>query len=386
MNLNDYFDSINLNFEYKDYISSKEQLYSYCSINTSENKIKNIENFDIAIIGVVNNFKNDTEQSIKGLLKIREYFYSLSSFSKHVKIYDLGNLKQGKTANDHSVGLRDVLVELISLNIIPIIIGSSEDIVYPNYLAYQMLDQKINIVSIDSKINITENSEREYRSPLWKIILENNESLFSFSNIGYQTHFVNSKITKYLSDQLHFFYRLGNIRSKIRDVEPIFRDADIIGLNISSVRQSDAFGQENPSPNGYFGEEICQLARYAGLSTKLTSFGIYDYHLASDINYQTAHLIAQILWYFVDGHLNKITEHPLNNDENYKKFIVNIDGFDQEIVFYKSEKTSRWWVEVPTLKSTLINYVLISCTHDDYKEAGNGGVPDRWLKAFQKLN
>ncbi len=37
-------------------------------------------------------------------------------------------------------------------------------------------------------------------------------------------------------------------------------------------------GQINsPSPNGFYGEEICQMARYAGMSTKLTSFGIYDY-------------------------------------------------------------------------------------------------------------
>jgi formiminoglutamase len=310
----------------------------------------------------------------------------LSSFSKQIKIYDLGNLKQGKTANDHSIGLRDVIIELISLNITPIILGSSEDIVYPNYLAYQMLDQKINIVSIDSKINITENGEREYKSPLWKIIIENNESLFSFSNIGYQTHFVNPKLAKYLSDQSHSIYRLGNNRYKLKDVEPILRDADIIGLNISSVRQSDAFGQKNPSPNGYFGEEICQLARYSGLSTKLTSFGIYDYQFESDINNQTAHLIAQIIWYFIDGYLNKISEHPFDSDDNYKKFIVNLDGFDQEIVFYKSEKTNRWWVEVPSLKTNYKNHVLISCTHEDYIEAGTGGIPERWLKAFQKLN
>mgnify|MGYP000341798852 CR=1 FL=1 len=167
----------------------------------------------------------------------------MAAFDKTVRIYDLGNLKPGKTINDQSVGLRDVIVELVTLDIIPVVIGSSEEILYPNYLAYQKLDKEINLVSIDSRIEISENRENNYKSALWNIIIENNESLFSYYNIGYQTHFVNPKIVKYLSDQLHFAFRLGYVRSNIKEVEPIFRDADLIGLNISSIRQSDAFGQ-----------------------------------------------------------------------------------------------------------------------------------------------
>ena len=380
MNLNDYFDPVELELE----VDSKDILASSISVHTSEKRISNIEDFSIALIGVED--QSNASDSVKGLLKIREYLYNLSSFNKQVKIFDLGNLKQGNTTNDRSVALRDVIVELITLNIIPITIGSSEDIIYPNYLAYQKLDRKINLVSIDSRIEINENREKEYKSALWKTIVENNDSLFFYTNIGYQTHFVNSKITKYLSDQFHFAYRLGYIRSNIKEVEPIFRDADVIGLNISSVRQADAFGQKQPSPNGYYGEEICQLARYAGLSGKLSSFGIYDYSADSDINFQTAHLVAQIIWYFIDGHINQIKEYPLENDTNYKKYIVNLDSFNQEIVFYKSEKTERWWVEVPSINSNSEKRFLISCTYDDYVEAGNGDVPERWLKAFQKSN
>jgi arginase family enzyme len=386
MNLNDYFDPIDFNFEFNDNYNLKEILYSSFSFHTGENKIRNIENFNIAIIGIVNDHIQQKENSVKGLLKIREHLYSLTSFNKQVKIYDLGNLKRGNSVNDHSIGLRDVLIELLTLNIIPIIIGSSEDIIYPNYLAYQKLEKKINLVSIDSKIRVYENREKEFKSALWNIMVENNDSLLFFSNIGYQSHFVNSRLLKFISDQFHFSYRLGYIRSKIKEVEPIFRDADIIGLNISSVRQSDAFGQQDPSPNGYYGEEICQLARYAGLSTKLTSFGIYDYNSAADINSQTANLIAQIIWYFIDGFINRTVEYPYESEKDYKKFIVNLDNIKQELIFYKSEKTNRWWVEVPAIKSDSSKYILISCTYEDYVEAGNGDIPERWLKTFQKIN
>ena len=384
MNLNDYFDPIDIRFENKPYIDSKEQLYNFVSIHSRDHKIENIENANIAIIGVISNGEEtDSEQ---GLLKIRECLYNLSGFNNHVKIYDLGNFKKCKTTNDHYVGLRDVIIELITSSVIPVIIGSVDDTLYPNYMAYQKLDKKINLVNIDSKIGILENREKEYKSALWKILIENNESLFFYTNIGYQTHFVGTKILKYLNDQLHFAYRLGYIRSNIKEVEPIFRDADLIGLNISSVRQSDAFGQLYSSPNGYYGEEICQLARYAGMSAKLTSFGIYDYNFNNDINFQTAHLIAQIIWYFIDGFNYKDSEYPLENQKNYKKYIVNLDNFENELIFYNSRKTNRWWLEVPYIKSGSNKQILISCTEADYIEATSGDVPERWLRTFQKIN
>ncbi len=386
MNLNEYFDPIDIGDVSKNYINSKHQLLKSVSFHSAENQIKNIDNYDIAIFGVVDNDYNELNNSANGLVKIRESLYSLTSFEKKPRIYDLGNLKYGKTKNDNIIGLRDVLIELISLGVLPVIIGSSENIIYPNYLAYKKLDQKINLVSIDSTISIVENKETAYKSPLWKILVEENEALFSFVNIGYQSHFVNSDIIKYLSDNLHSYYRLGYIRSRIKEVEPIFRDADSIGLNISSIRQSEAFGQINPSPNGYYGEEICQLARYAGMSSKLTSFGIYDYLNSIDLNNQTAHLIAQIIWYFINGYSNRISEYPLENPNDYKKFIVNLDTFEYELIFYKSEKTDRWWMEVPSFKSNRLRNLLVSCTFDDYQNASNGDVPERWLKAFQKIN
>ena len=386
MNLNDYFDPIDLNIEFKNYINVKDQLFSSVAINSVDHKINNIENYNLAIVGVTNYQSDSVIDSVKGLEKIREYLYSLSGFNKKINIYDLGNLKKGKTVNDNIIALRDVIVELISLNIIPLIIGSSEDIIYPNYLAYNKLDKKINFVSVDSKIGLSENRNEDFKSALWKVIVEENKSLFSFTNLGYQSHFVNTSISKYLADQLHFVYRLGNIRSKIKDTEPIFRDADMIGVNISAVRQSEAFGQINPSPNGLYGEEICQMAKYAGMSSKLTSFGIYDYCLRSDINNQTAHLIAQILWYFIEGYINRIVEYPLENEREYKKYIVNPYSIDQKLVFYKSEKTERWWAEVPSFNSDINKQILIACTNDDYILASNGDVPERWLRFFQKIN
>jgi hypothetical protein len=386
MDINDYFDPIDIDLEPSSYIDAKEQIFNLISVHTPEHKIEKIENVNLAIFGIVSDSEYQKEYSEQGLLKIRKHFYSLSGFNRQINIYDLGNFKQCKTIKDHNAGLRDVILELITLNIMPVIIGDVDNILYPNYMAYKSLDKKINLVNIDSKLRILEDRSKEYKSALWQILIENNDSLFFFTNLGYQKHFVGSKVLKYLDDQLHFTYRLGYIRSNIKEVEPVFRDADIIGLNIEAVRQSDAFGQKNGSPNGYYGEEICQLSRYAGMSTKLSSFGIYNYFVQNDKNFQTAHLIAQIIWYFIDGFINRMHEHPLENTKNYKKYIVKLDNFENELAFYNSIKTNRWWLEVPYVNSSSHKQILISCTEEDYLDATNGDVPERWLKTFQKIN
>ncbi len=63
--------------------------------------------------------------------------------------------------------------------------------------------------------------------------------------------------------------RLGHIQSKLEEAEPILRNADILSFDISAIRQSDAPACATTTPNGLYGEEACQVMRYAGMSDKL---------------------------------------------------------------------------------------------------------------------
>ena len=64
MNFNDYFDPIDINLENDQHFSSKEHLYDFISIHTNENKIKNIEGVQIALVGVLS---NNTENNSSGI-------------------------------------------------------------------------------------------------------------------------------------------------------------------------------------------------------------------------------------------------------------------------------------------------------------------------------
>ncbi|MDZ7847857.1 MAG: hypothetical protein U5L96_14460 [Owenweeksia sp.] len=59
-----------------------------------------------------------------------------------------------------------------------------------------------------------------------------------------------------------------------------------------------------------FGEEACAICRYAGLSDKVSSFGIYENNPDLDHNGQSSHLLAQMIWYFIEGYVNRKGDYP----------------------------------------------------------------------------
>ncbi|MCK5906778.1 MAG: formimidoylglutamase [Flavobacteriales bacterium] len=318
---------------------------------------------------------------------IRKYFYKLFRGAWDIKIADLGNLQSGFEVEDTYSALKEISSYLIRKQIIPIVIGGGQDLTYASYRAYDSLEQTVNLVSVDSKFDFGNvDGKLDSSSFLSHIILGQPNNLFNFSNIGYQTFF-NSQEEIDLMEQLYFdALRIGNVSKEISTVEPILRDADIVSIDIGSVRNSEAPGNRNATPNGFYGEEVCAITRYAGISDKVTSFGIYEYNPILDSEGQTAHLIAQMIWYFVEGVSYRADDYPFCTKENYYKYIVPVE--DEELYFYKSNKTDRWWLDVPFpdgANAEFTRHALIPCSYDDYLNAADQEIPDRWWKAFRKL-
>lgn len=365
------------------------QIGSCISINTDSNQFTLNAEFKIAIIGVDENRGILQENlAISAPDEIRKYLYRLTHNSS-LAIADMGNLKNGFTLNDTYFALKHVLKELLSKKILPVIIGGSRDLTYANFLAYGNDEQVVNLVAIDSSFRIG-NAELEINAEnyLSKIILFQPNYLFNYSNIGYQSYFVSKQETDLL-DKLYFdTYRLGVTRASIQESEPIIRNADFISFDIASVKQSDAPGNFCPSPNGFFGDEACVLSRYAGLSDKLSSIGFYGYMPEKDVHDQTAHLYAQIVWHFLEGVAARKNEFPLTDKLSYTKYTVSLKSGTTEIVFYKSKKSERWWMDVPYPSHQKIQYerqLIVPCSYNDYKIACDDEMPDRWWLTFQKL-
>ncbi len=348
----------------------------------SEHDFPDITKVDIAIFGVLENRGGLAECNDLDLSPIRKQFYSLFPGNWSKTIADLGDIFPGNSSEDTYFAVQKVVSKLLKNKIIPIIIGGSQDLTYAIYRGYDDLEQMVNLVSIDHKFDFgKEEGSISSESYLSKIIVEEPNNLFNFSNIGYQTYY-NSQEEVDLIDKLFFdAYRLGEVCNAISIAEPVFRDADLVSLDLSSVKSSDSGNFLNFQPNGFSGKEICALSRYSGISDKVSSLGIFNYNNSK----QEAVLIAQIVWYFIEGIHYRSNEYPFGSKENYIKYTVPFE--DEDIVFFKSDKTDRWWIEIPFFSNThnkLKKNTLLPCTHDDYLAACNQELPERWWKAQRK--
>lgn len=359
------------------------------SIHSEDCDFPQIENYKIALIGVPEekNAYNNIGCS-EAPDKVRSQLYQLFKHSNIPPIIDLGNFKIGKTANDTYIALSEVLSIIIKAGVIPIIIGGSQDITYANYCAYEQLNQVVNLVSIDSKFDIgNENSPLKSNSYIHKIILKQPNYLFNYSNIAYQTYLVDNDEIK-LMDELYFdAYRLGLVQEDLIDYEPVIRNADLLTIDMAAIRFGDAPGCKHTSPNGLTGKEICQLTRYAGGNSKLSSLGIYEYNPSYDTANQSAKLIAQIIWHFIDGFIIRQNDAPDMAKKNFYKYFVSLHDNAYEIIFYKSKVSNLWWMEIPCEnKNNKYNRnYLVPCSLKDYETACKNEIPKRWLQTYKKI-
>tara|TARA_B110000967_G_scaffold181417_1_gene198538 strand:- start:321 stop:1478 length:1158 start_codon:yes stop_codon:yes gene_type:complete len=346
----------------------------------------NLEGVKMVIVGVLESRNSvDSIGEEFQIIEIRKAFYKLFPGNWFHDMADLGDIQKGESVEDTYFALTQVVSSLIKENIIPIIIGGSQDLTYANYRAYDKISSMINIVNIDKSFDLGDSSKPiTNESYLGKIILEQPYNLFNYTALGFQTYF-NSQEEIDLMEKLYFeSYRLGAIIPKISVVEPVLRDADLVTLDINAVKSSEVSAKQKHSPNGFDGREICAISRYAGISNKVTSFGIYEYNPSLD-DEATAMLVAQIIWYFIEGVNCRVKDDDFKDSSSYLKFTVLVES--EELVFFKSKKTGRWWIEIPFLEysnTKLKQHPLLACTHEDYVSATKGVIPERWYKAYKK--
>jgi len=391
MDISAFFEPLALGeFPQSSETAGQARLGNVIGMYTDANDFPDYTAFDIVLIGVKDD-RNAVENEGCGMApdQIRKFLYRLNPGPHAIKLADLGNIKRGFTVSDTYFALSSVVAEMISNNILPIILGGSQDLTYANYQAYQSLGQIINIVAIDPMFDLGKSEqEMDSQSYLSNIILHQPNYLFNYANIGFQTYFIDQDALRLMKNLFFDTYRLGIVRESLEEVEPIVRNADMVSFDISSIRNSDAPGNGNATPNGFYGEEACQIVRYAGLSDKLTSIGFYEVNPKYDKTGQTAHLVAQMIWYFLDGYYNRAHDFPFKNEEDYLKYRVTITDHKEEIVFYKSKKTDRWWMEIPLPAEQRIKYerhYLVPCSYKDYQVACENDIPDRWWMVYQKL-
>lgn len=337
--------------------------------------------FDLALISVTE-FEDEYSKNPNFYIHIREDLFRLYQGNWNKKILDLGNISPGNQLSDTFYVLQEIQRELMRKNIILIILGGRQDLTYAQYRAYDNYKYMVNLVGIDAKFDIGDADQPiSSQSYVSHMIVNEPYNLFNFSNLGYQTYYVKQE-EKDLVEKLYFeAYRLGETSDEPTEIEPVLRDADLVSIDFESIKASEIALPNHKMVNGFTAKELCIFARYAGLSDKNTSFAIY--HLEKFENLDSiSQIAAQIFWYFIEGVNFRLKENPKLNTSLFTTYKVPIN--ESVLNFYESEKTGRWWIEIPQFankRNKLSEVSFLPCSKEDYLNACDQIYPNRWYRA-----
>jgi arginase family enzyme len=320
---------------------------------------------------------------------IQDKLYQLEYQEWNKNIYNLGHISPGLTQSDTYSALKEVVAELIKNEIIPIVIGGTQDLTYAIYQAYEKLEQTVNLMTIDAEFDLGDIDE-DISNNAWlnKIITHKPNYLFNYANFGFQSYYIKEKEKKLFDDLYFDYHSLGEFYTNTKVVEPLVRNSDILSFDLDAIRSSDYKANSKDSPHGFYGEDACRIMRYAGLSDKITSIGLFNFNYQNWTVKSDANLVAQMIWYFIEGVHQRKNDYPKGSKKSYTRYRVAVDDFKDEIVFYKSDKSGRWWMEVPypnTENLKFQRHLLVPCTYQTYQNAIKNDIPNLWWKTYQKL-
>ena len=340
-----------------------------------ENDLPELDNVEIVVIGLLETRGDSFLQGLNNAADtIRKHLYRLNYWHTDIKIADLGNVKTGFTLADSYASLRTVLDELLNRNKIVVLLGGSHDMTLGQYQAYRQLNKQVEVTCVDSMIDLRGESPVRSENFLMEILTGEPNLVKHYNHIAFQSYFVHPRMLETM-DKLRFdCYRVGTVTEDIEAMEPILRDTDLLSFDISAIKFSDAPANKN-CPNGLTGIDACMLTRYAGMSPRLSSMGIYGYNPNQDTDELTARQISQMLWYFIDGKSRSKQETLIEDRKNFNEYHTAFAEIDT--VFLQSKRTDRWWMQMPDEQ-------YIACSYNDYIKASNNEIPERWLRVQER--
>ncbi len=311
---------------------------------------------------------------------VRQALYSFAWSFGELSVADLGNVRRTEPAF-----LVPLLRELLDGNIFPLLIGSDPKLVQAQYQAFLQLKPSISFALVDENIPLSARKRKDPNLYLNDLVHGDRRDLFHLSLLGSQIHHTDPQTIRFLDRHDYECIRLGQARADVTELEPTLRDADLVAFNLNCLRAAETPGLAQATPSGFFTEEACRICRYAGMSDKLRSFGLFGLPAVPDTAPLANQVAAQLLWYFLDGFHNRKQDYPVST-QGLTEYIVSFKSKDTQLTFWKSNRSGRWWLQAPVETDQAVQrHRLIPCSYRDYQSALREELPDRLVQAFRRF-
>ena len=257
-------------------------------------------------LGVIRN--GGRKGSSIGPNAIRSQFYKMSypKEIKNISIFDLGDLIISSDLEDIHINQEKVVKKVLSDDKIPIVLGGGNDISYPDLKALYATSKNILAVNVDQHLDIRDMSKRNSGTPYRMLIEENILNNNNFIELAIQ-QFSNSYIYYNFLEELKFpIFTLDDINAKglpkiFELIKNKISSQNIFwGIDMDSIKASDAPGVSAPSPTGLTSEQIIAIAKFAGSFTQSKIFEITEMNPSFDIDHRTAKLAGHLILNFIN--------------------------------------------------------------------------------------
>lgn len=233
---------------------------------------------------------------------IRAQFYKLTNFGIFVKIFDLGDTIIKKTLEETHDFHAQIVEQILRDDKRLIILGGGNDISYADGAAMSNIFGVENWLAFnfDAHFDVRTDFPRNSGTPYRQLLDEKLLKPSNFSEIGFQPPANSPIYFEYLNNlgvTMISFEEFKDSTNRIPEIietkiAGLNSTAIFFGFDVDAVRASDAPGVSAPNPIGLSGEDLINLAEFAGklIQTKIVEFTEVNPNF--DIDRRTAKLVA----------------------------------------------------------------------------------------------
>ncbi len=353
---------------------SEDEGYRYGQIGYLLTELNDLDTADLVLLGCDEWRGMGTRATPGSADAVRNKLYSLFLWHNEIRIADAGNVRNGEQLADTYAALKMVTIELLKAGKRVLLFGGSHDLTSAVYNAFAEQRMLIEVTTVDALIDLDRESPFASHKFLLGMLTSEPNYIRHFNLLGFQSYFVNPNLLETI-DKLRFdCFRVGKVQEKMEESEPVIRSCHLLSFDINALAHAWA-PAGSISPNGFTGQEACKIMQYAGMSGINRVTGVFGF-MGKDPQTLTPLQVAQMIWYFIDGMQKQLHESILDDRSGYNEYHTLCAEVDT--LFLQSRNTGRWWMQLPD-KS------FIPCSYTDYLVASNNDLPERWLRAQERM-
>jgi formiminoglutamase len=228
---------------------------------------------------------------------------------------DLGDVPITGSLEDTQDALAQIVAAILKSGATPVVLGGGHETAFGHYLGYVRARKSVGIINIDAHLDVRppQAGLGHSGSPFRQAIEHPSSPLPGdrYVCLGAQPQSVSVAHARFAQNHGCVIRWCGDVSGRLVDAFAKERDrlsgcSLYLTLDADAVRAADVPGVSAPNSLGLAGNEVAQLARYAGACPVVASIDLVEINPRHDRDGRSARWAAVVIWNFLIGRLTLV--------------------------------------------------------------------------------